>query len=94
MLINIYFPVERFLNVQVAHIICLCSSKSSISIILIGATIILKKSVLSNISKSNEIVFLKLYVIKPMLRDSDDYVVSSLQCSIFLLPSSLKNPKH
>ena len=84
MLINVYFPVERFLNVQVTHIICLCSSKFSISIIPIAATIKKKKkSVLSNISKSNEIVFLKLYVIKPMLRGSDDYVVSSLQCPIF-----------
>ena len=82
MLINVYFPVERFLNVQVTHIICLCSSKFSISIIPIAATI-KKKSVLSNISKSNEIVFLKLYVIKPMLRGRDDYVVSSLQCPIF-----------
>ena len=84
MLINVYFLVERFLNVQVTHIICLCSSKFSISIMPIAATIIeKKKSVLSNISKSNEIVFLKLHVIEPMLRGSDDYVVSSLQCSVF-----------
>lgn len=52
MLINVYFPVERFLNVQVAHIICFCSYKSSISIILIAATIIKKKNVFLVIAPS------------------------------------------
>lgn len=82
-----------FLIYKMLVLSCFYNFKSPISIILIIATIILKMCS-QPLPMHRDDLFLKFYIIKPMLRGNYDYVVSSLQCSSFLLSPSLKNSKH